>query len=155
LKSAADTLPDVPVLLKQMLLVAHGKVAQLQEQVALLRHKLFSPQSERSPEDADSPQLAMFNEAEQLIDEPAPSPEAVVEGGEEAVVAPTKRRGKRKPLPAHLPRVEIIHELPEHELNCACGCGCGCRKQAIGEEASEQLEIIPMQVRVIRHIRKT
>ncbi|HGT3364540.1 TPA: IS66 family transposase, partial [Pseudomonas aeruginosa] len=69
----------------------------------------------------------------------------------EEVVAPVKRRGKRKPLPVELPRVDIVHELPEHELTCPCGC----RKQAIGEETSEQLDIIPMQVRVIRHIRKT
>ncbi|MHC5352546.1 IS66 family transposase, partial [Metapseudomonas furukawaii] len=34
-------------------------------------------------------------------------------------------------------------------------CTCGACKQVIGEETSEQLEIIPMQVRVIRHIRKT
>ncbi len=54
-------------------------------------------------------------------------------------------------MPAELPRVEVIHELPEHELTCACGC----RKQVIGEETSEQLEIIPMQIRVIKHIRKT
>src|SRR5690606_31355072 len=144
---SADTLPDDPVLLKQMLLSAQGKVAQLQEQVALLRHKLFSPKSERSPEDADSPQLAMFNEAEELVEQPT----AVDESEAEDVVAPVKRRGKRKPLPADLPRVEIVHELPEHERTCACG---GC-KQVIGEETSEQLDIIPMQVRVIRHIRKT
>ncbi|SDI30362.1 Transposase [Pseudomonas benzenivorans] len=146
MKFGADNLPDDPVLLKQMLLLAHGKVAQLQEQVALLRHKLFSPKSERSPEDADSPQLAIFNEAEELIEEPVAAPSEA-----EEVVAPLKRRGKRKPLPANLPRVEVIHELPEHELTCACGA---C-KQVIGEETSEQLEIIPMQVRVLRHIRKT
>lgn len=56
-----------------------------------------------------------------------------------------KRRCKRKPLPAELPRVEVIHELI---------CACGCRKQDISEETSEQLEINPMQVRVIKHIRK-
>ena len=116
MKFGADNLPDDPVLLKQMLLLAQGKVAQLQEQVALLRHKLFSPKSERSPEDADSPQLAMFNEVEELIEAPAAEP---VEA--EEVVAPVKRRGKRKPLPANLPRMEVIHELPEHELTCACG----------------------------------
>lgn len=141
MKFGADSLPDDPVLLKALVL-------QLQEQVALLRHKLFSPKSERSPEDADSPQLAMFNEAEELLEEAAGgSGETEVE----EAVTPVKRRGKRKPLPAELPRVEIVHELPEHERTCACGA---C-KQVIGEEASEQLEIIPMQVRVIRHIRKT
>ncbi|WP_371365446.1 IS66 family transposase [Pseudomonas sp. QL9] len=141
MKIGADSLPDDPVLLKALVL-------QLQEQIALLRHKLFSPKSERSPEDAESPQLAMFNEAEELLEEAAGgSGEAEVE----EVVAPVKRRGKRKLLLAELPRVEIVHELPEPERTCACGA---C-KQAIGEEVSEQLDIIPMQVRVIRHIRKT
>ncbi|KPX04577.1 IS66 family transposase zinc-finger binding domain-containing protein [Pseudomonas syringae] len=41
-------------------------------------------------------------------------------------------------------------ELPEHELSCACGC----RKHVISEETSEQLDIVPMQIRVIKHIRK-
>lgn len=100
----------------------------------------------------DSPQLAMFNEAEELVEEGACTDEPGGDGAEaEEVMAPLKRRGKRKPLPAKLPRIDVIHELPEHALTCECGC----RKQAIGEETSEQLEIIPMQVRVIRHIRKT
>ena len=152
-----ESLPDDPILLKHLLLLASeqaaakdARIEQLQEQVALLRHKLFSPKSERSSEDADSPQLAMFNEVEELIEAPAAEP-AEAEAEAEEVVAPVKRRGKRKPLPANLPRVEVIHELPEHERACACGA---C-KQVIGEETSEQLEIIPMQVRVIRHIRKT
>ncbi|EGH26671.1 ISPsy5, transposase, partial [Pseudomonas amygdali pv. mori str. 301020] len=38
----------------------------------------------------------------------------------------------------------------EHELTCACGC----RKHFISEETSEQLDIMPMQIRVIRHICK-
>ena len=109
MKFGADNLPDDPVLLKALIL-------QLQEENALLRHKLFSPKSERSPEDADSPQLAMFNEAEELIEALAAEPAEA-----EEVVAPVKRRGKRKPLPANLPRMEVIHELPEHELTCACG----------------------------------
>ena len=111
MKFGADNLPDDPVLLKALIL-------QLQEENALLRHKLFSPKSERSPEDADSPQLAMFNEVEELIEAPAAEP---AEAEAEEVVAPVKRRGKRKPLPANLPRMEVIHELPEHELTCACG----------------------------------
>jgi hypothetical protein len=49
--------------------------------------------------------MALFNEAE-----------SVAETVEEEVVAPTKRRGKRMSLPADLPRIEVIHELPEHEL---------------------------------------
>ncbi|MDH1493771.1 IS66 family transposase [Ectopseudomonas oleovorans] len=154
------TLPDDPILLKQLLLAASaqmsekdkaitakdGQIEHLREQNALLLQRLFGRKSEQSP-DPDSPQLAMFNEAESLAD---PATAEAADDAEEGV-APLKRRGKRRPLPAELPRIEVLHELPEHELTCACGA---C-KQVIGEETSEQLEIIPMQVRVIRHIRKT
>ena len=149
--SLPETLPNDPDQLKQMLLEAlagrqsdHDTIQQLQEQVSLLRQRLFGRKSEQSV-DPNPPQLGMFNEAENLADE-TPAAE------DEETVAPTpvKKRGKRKPLPAALPRVEIVHELSEHELTCECGC----RKQAIGEETSEQLEIIPMQIRVIKHIRK-
>ncbi|WP_087673253.1 IS66-like element ISPsy34 family transposase, partial [Pseudomonas syringae] len=81
---------------------------------------------------------------------PESEPMLPVGDAEEEVVAPVKRRGKRKPLSADLPRIEVIHELPEHELTCACGC----RKHVISEETSEQLDIVPMQIRVIKHIRK-
>ncbi|EGH34195.1 transposase [Pseudomonas syringae] len=59
-------------------------------------------------------------------------------------VVPVKRCGKRKTLLAELLRIEVIHELPEHELTC------GCRKHFIGK----QLDIVRMQIRVIKNIRK-
>src|SRR5690606_34519156 len=118
-----ESLPDDPILLKHLLLLASeqagakdARIEQLQEQVALLRDKLFSPKSERSPEDADSPQLAMFHEAGGLIEALAAEPSQA-----EELVAAAKRRVKRKPLRANLPRVEVIHELLEHERTCACG----------------------------------
>lgn len=89
------------------------------------------------------PQLALFNEPES-----APMP--VVDDTEEEVVAPTKRRGKRKPLSDDLPRIKVILELPEHELTCACSC----HKHVISEETSEQLDSVPMQIRAMMHIRK-
>ena len=137
-----ENLPDDPQLLKQMLAKMQSRVGFLEEENALLRQRLFGRKSEQTADPA-TPQLALFNEAENAS-------EAVDEDIEEEVLAPTKRRGKRKPLPADLPRIEVIHELPAHELTCVCGC----RKHAIGEEISEQLEIVPMQIRVIRHVRK-
>jgi transposase len=47
------------------------------------------------------------------------TPMPLVDDADEEAVAPTPRRGKRKPLSADLPRIEVIHELPEHELICA------------------------------------
>jgi hypothetical protein len=140
--SMPEDLPDDPELLKQMLAKMQSRVGLLEEQVALLRQRLFARKSEQTVNPA-TPQMALFNEAENEA-------EPVGEASEEEIVAPTKRRGKRKPLPADLPRIEIIHELPAHKLTCVCGC----RKHAIGEEVSEQLEIVPMQIRVIKHVRK-
>lgn len=140
--SMPDTLPDDPAVLKQLIAQMQSKVVHLEEQNALLRQRLFGRKSEQTTDPATL-QLVLFNEAESVA-------EPVAEDVDEEAVAPTKRRGKRKPLPADLPRIEVIHELPEHELTCTCGC----RKHTIGEEVSEQLEIVPMQIRVIKHIRK-
>src|SRR5471032_234856 len=149
MNSLPENLPDDPVLLKQMLgkmlderQLDKGKIVRLEEQNALLLQRLFGRKSEQTA-DAATPQLALFNEVESLA-------VPVTDESDEEVVAPTQRRGKRKPLSADLPRIEVIHELPEHELTCVCGC----RKHAIGEEVSEQLEIVPMQIRVIKHVRK-
>lgn len=119
-----------------------SNIVDQKEQIELLRDRLLGRKSEQTVE-PNTPQLALLNEPES---EPMP----LVDNPDEEAVAPTPRRGKRKPLSADLPRIEVILELPEHELTCACGC----RKYAIGEETSEQLDIVPMQIRVIRHIRK-
>ncbi|MEO8643699.1 IS66 family transposase [Pseudomonas sp.] len=148
-----EDLPDDPVLLKQMLLEALSRqqvtaeayqthIVDLKEQIKLLRDRLFGRKSEQTVE-PNTPQLALFNE-------PESEPMSSIGATDEEVVAPTSRRGKRKLLSADLPRIEIIHELPEHELTC----GCGCRKHVVSEETSEQLDIVPMQIRVIKHIRK-
>src|SRR5690606_10572539 len=120
--SLPETLPNDPDELKQMLLEAlagrqsdHDTIQQLQEQVTLLRQRLFGRKSEQNA-DPNSPQLGMFNEAESLANE------TPAEDDEETVApVPVKKRGKRKPLPAELPRIEVVHELPEHELTCDCG----------------------------------
>ncbi len=59
-----------------------------------------------------------------------------------------KKRG-RKPIPESLPRVDRIHDISEAEKRCECGC----IKECIGQEVSEQLDIIPAKIQVIRHIR--
>jgi hypothetical protein len=112
------------------------------EQIKLLRDRLFGRKSEQTVE-PNTPQLALFNE-------PESEPMLLVDDPDEEVVAPRSRRGKRKPLSAELPCIEVIHEPPEHELICVSGC----RKHVIGEDTSEQLDIVPMQIRMIKHIRK-
>ncbi|WP_196214778.1 transposase [Piscirickettsia salmonis] len=54
------------------------------------------------------------------------------ESQQEAITVPAhqRQRPKRKPLPEHLPRERIEHDLTEGDKVCACGCAM----QRIGEE---------------------
>lgn len=117
----------------------------LKERLNAAMHRLFAAKSEaRGTEQKD----LFFNEAEALA--PAAQPEEAAP--EEGVQVPAHRRAKRgrKPLDAGLPREVIRHELPEAERRCPHD---GALLQEIGVEASEQLDIVPAQVRVIRHER--
>ena len=93
-----------------------------------------------------------FNEAEALGAAAQPAEEEVGGEDEKAIAAPGHKRAKRgrKPLDPALPREVVRHELPEAERVCPHD---GTALQEIGVEASEQLDIIPQQVRVIRHER--
>lgn len=113
----------------------------LQEQINLLLAKRFGRSSEKVPAE----QLRLFNEAEQEA-LPEEAPPAVIQ-----IPAHQRVRPGRKPLPTHLPRVEIVHDLTAEEKICAHD---GVQMVEIGVEVSEQLDIIPAQVRVLRHVRK-
>jgi transposase len=58
-----------------------------------------------------------------------------------------KRQAVRQALPANLPRIEHHHEIDETH------CACGQPFKRIGEEVSEQLDCVPAQFFVLRHIR--
>jgi transposase len=53
----------------------------------------------------------------------------------------------RHPLPAQLPREEIVHAAP-----CTCPT-CGGALHAAGEDVAEMLEWVPARYKVIRHVR--
>jgi transposase len=116
----------------------------LREQVRLLRSQLYGSKTEKKLRDKDDGQALLFNEAEACISE-----EEEQASEEIKVPAHTRKKRGRRPLPEDLPRVDVIHDLSDKEKVC----GCGCTKDRIGEEVSEQLEIIPAKVQVIRNIR--
>lgn len=122
-------------------------ISQLLEQLKLSRHKRFGSQSEKSDEDA--PQQCLFDEAAM------PSNEGEIEKADEAItIASHQRKTNKKPgrkaLPAELPREEVFYDISEAEKQCHCGCALA----HIGNDTSEQLEIIPAKVYVIKHVRK-
>ena len=133
--------------LRGELRVARTERDLLKERLNALMHRLFAAKSEaRGTEQKD----LFFNEAEALAPAPTAAPESPAD--EDSVQVPAHRRAKRgrKPLDPALPRKVIRHELPEQERICPHD---GAALQEIGVEASEQLDIVPAQVRVIRHER--
>lgn len=119
----------------------------LKERVDAFLHRLFAAKSEAR---ANPAQRDLFlNEAEALAPNGAPVAEEAIPEAVEVAGHHRKKRG-RKPLDPHLPREIVRHELPEAERICAHD---GTRLVEIGAEISEQLDIVPQQVRVIQYHR--
>lgn len=121
------------------------RIQFLEELLRLQKQKRFGVSSEKSTD-----QREMFNEAELTVEA-----EAALQTEDESLhqqVPKSAQPGKprRKPLPAHLPRIRIEHDVPESEKRCPCGC----QRVEIGEVTSEQLDIIPAKVQVLVHVRK-
>ncbi len=120
----------------------------LKEQLKAFQRKLFAAKSEaRGSEQKD----LFLNEAEALAPSAATTPAQEAEGtpGIEVAGHARKKHG-RKPLDPALPRVEVRHELPESERVCPLD---GQALVEIGVEISEQLDIVPQQIRVLQHQR--
>ena len=117
-----------------------ARVLTLQEQLNLALARRYAASSEKISPD----QYRLFDEAEA---------DAGVEPEDDEVIVPAhsrKKRGRKK-LPDTLPRVDVIHELSGDDLICPHD---GAVLNEIGEKTSEQLDIVPAKIQVIRHIRK-
>ena len=65
------------------------------------------------------------------------------------VPAHERKKPKRKPFPDHLRRVEVIHDIKESEKICPTD---GHALHEIGREVLEEVEFIPAQINITRHI---
>ena len=151
MKMDVSTLPDDHLLLKGVIVDLQGQIAGLREvhdketgilleQIRHLRAQLFGRKSEKLRSEGGPEPLPLFD---------MPEPEVREEAEPVRVEAHQRRKGGRKPLPEELPRVEIVHDLAAEEKVC----GCGQELSRIGEEVSEQLDIVPAKIQVLRHIR--
>ena len=120
-------------------------IERLQARINDLLNHRFGKRSEKFNPD----QFQLFNEAELQAELNTPD-ESTDESTEVEIKGHKRRRRKSShALPAHLPRVDVHHELdPEDRL-----CGCGEVLEQIDEEVLEQLAIVPQQYYVIRHRR--
>ena len=138
-----SSLPDDPVLLKQLLVKARqemaakdAKLAYLLEQFRLAQQKQFGKSAE-----GFAGQGELFNEAEELVES--------VET-EQETVSYTRNKPKRKPLPKDLPREQIVVDIDDEDKVCDC---CHGQLHQMGEDVSEKLEFVPAQIKVIEYVR--
>ncbi|MGH8302079.1 MAG: IS66 family transposase [Steroidobacteraceae bacterium] len=128
----------------------------LEEEVRFLKAQLYGRSSEKLPSQSVSPdQKMLFNEAEVL----AAIAAAELAGQEHATsVAAHKRKarphsGGREPIPSHLPRQDVLHDLPVHEKWCTHEHEGVCwARQRIGEEVSERYHYEAPKIWVERHV---
>lgn len=122
----------------------------LQEKLNKMMRKVFGASSEVL---GTHQKDMFFNEAEALAaaTKADPAQQDADDDSDDTEVAGHKRAKRgRKPLDPALPRHVVRHELSGADRICTHD---GATLVEIGVEASEQLDIIPQQVRVIRHER--
>ena len=119
-----------------------ARVLSLQEQLNLALARRYAASSEKLSPD----QIRLFDEAEIETQTAAPTEDDTV-----TVPEHTRRKRGRQKLPETLPRVDVLHDLPDDERVCPHD---GHALTEMGEVISEQLDIIPAKIQVIRHIRK-
>ncbi len=161
MRSLPETLPDDPEQLKALLRSyaqelgeVEAKQKSLKSEVRNLKNQLhvaiealrlervrsYGSKSEKHPDQAE-----LFDEADADVHEAHEKPDTPP-----SATKRTRHSGGRKPLPAELPRIEKTYELNEEQRQCPCGCVL----EEIGETVTEQLDIEPATVNVIRHVRK-
>ena len=135
-------LPDEPDVLQRMLREVVPELQAENEKLwlliqRLLRHR-YGPRSEK----LDLDQL-------QLVLEDAEQSAAEAEAAADAAGSPERRRRSapahrnRGALPAHLPRYEVVIDIEAKDCPC-----CGGALHVIGEDRTEQLDLVPAQLRV-------
>jgi transposase len=111
-------------------------------EIARLKRWRFGSSSESLD---SSTQVVLFDH---ILVDTALEDRAAEDAKKPAAVPPrAKGQAVRQALPAKLPRIEHRHELQETH------CACGQALKRIGEEVSEQLDCVPAQFFVLRHIR--
>lgn len=129
--------------LRAQLAKRDAQVDSLKEQIRLFLARRFGASSEQ----ASSDQIHLFNEAEQLVED-----DAAEQATDDSITVHAHQR-TRKPrvsIPDAIPREDIVYDLPDDEKVCPHD---GQALTVIGSDDHEQLDIIPAQIKVLRHRR--
>lgn len=120
-----------------------AKLKWYEEQFRLLQKQKYGASSEKTNEDQMS--LPLFNEAEDTADPKVEEPAL-----DTITYTRKKKRKTRDESMENLP-VEIIeYELSPEDQVCSC---CGHEAHKMSEEIRRELQVIPAQVKVVKHVR--
>jgi transposase len=124
----------------------------LEEEVRWYKEQFFGRSSQKSPVEMAAEQKLLFNEAEVLA--AIEAADAAHEARTTTIPAHERKRhsGGREVIPAHLPRKDIVHDLPNDQKHCEHEGVCWAMER-IGEEVSERYHYEPPKVWVERHVR--
>lgn len=124
--------------LKQLVAQQQREIQYLQEKLHYALHRQFG----RSSEQTNANQSDLFDTTDALADTDPDEQET------HSVVIQRKKGGRQK-APKNLPRKRIEHDLEEADKQCACGA---CLER-IGEQVTEQYDVIPPVFQVLEHVR--
>lgn len=114
------------------------QLAKLQAELELLKRCIFGRRSERHVPDPRQSLLPLGDDGEATAPPPPVSAEEI-----------TYRRRRRghgwSQLPKHLPREEVLLDVPEDERQCP---DCGQPMQRIGEDRSERVDLVPARISI-------
>jgi transposase len=172
--STHDSLPDDVETLKQLLLARDAELAQARAEAASARAEASSARAEASSTEAlimhlrltieklkrdlfgarNERKARLVDQMELQLEElEAAATEDEVAAEKAAATTPvrafTRSRPVRKPFPAHLPRERVVVPGPT-----ACACCGSTRLAKLGEDVTEQLEVVPRQWKVVQIARE-
>jgi transposase len=131
------------------------QIEQLKAQLAVLRRARFGRSSEKLDREIEQLELVLGELEESVAESNARTEQAKQERAIPArakastSAQPADRKpGGRKPLPAHLPREQVVHQPPP-----ACVCCGGKVLRKIADDLTEVLEYVPSSFKVMQHVR--
>lgn len=120
---------------KSKVLSLEEEINRLKEQICLMQHRKFGKKSESN-----------LNIGETVVEQEGLQLQKV----DSYTRNKSSKSNGRLLDTSILPRYKFYHELPDAELNCKV---CNCLLNKIGEDTSEQLEVLPARLYVAEHVR--
>ena len=123
---------------------SQARIVKLEQQVMLLIRYRYGPRSEK----IDAGQLLLFGQSILPLTD-ATEPARAEMPAQVPLNRPRTKSHGRRLIPADLPRQTIVHDVPEDQKTCT---DCDSPKVKIREIVTEQLELIPPKLYVLRHV---